>query len=184
MPEIPPFDALSFFEQFTANGVQVGSAELQPVLEFTLLWNLFEREAHERHMSVGGLRTVVDENDNAGKLDCEAFKPHLNFFRTRYPDLDEVSALRRRLTPRDHRMGRTRGTDNLNIVKRVIKGELSDPGNVVYALLFIAYRVRNNLFHGEKDIHTLHLQEDLFRTVNSFLSIYLKQTLEERQIGG
>ena len=46
--------------------------------------------------------------------------------------------------------------------------------NIVYALLLIAHRIRNNLFHGNKGIESLHTQTDLFRVVNRLLATFLE----------
>ncbi len=54
-------------------------------------------------------------------------------------------------------------------MKTVFEGNYTGINNVVYALPFVAYRVRNNLFHSENAVDTLHLQKDLFETVNAFL---------------
>ena len=69
--------------------------------------------------------------------------------------------------------------DNKNarhLARGVLAGDLSDANNAVHALLLIAHRIRNNLFHGEKEVATLHSQADLFRAVNSLLATYLNVT--------
>lgn len=182
MPPVPNFDAAQFFGRFT--DVAPTADSLQPVLEFTLLWNLFERELHDRFVDARKIREVIEVHDNQGRLDSSAFEPHLEFFRERYPDFSQDEILHRRLSPAAHRRSRTAGFDEAVNVRRVLNGELTDGANIIYALMYVAYRVRNNLFHGEKDVRTLHLQDDLFRTVNSYLAIYLEQTLMPHQYRG
>jgi hypothetical protein len=55
-----------------------------------------------------------------------------------------------------------------------LHGESQDLNNHVYALLLIAHRVRNNLFHGNKKVESLPRQIDLFHTVNALLATYLE----------
>jgi hypothetical protein len=68
------------------------------------------------------------------------------------------------------------------VVGGVLNGTLNDPNNVVYALLLIAHRIRNNLFHGEKEVAILHAQAELFQAVNSLLASYLSLTTQDAHI--
>ncbi len=49
---------------------------------------------------------------------------------------------------------------------------LSDEA-AVYALLLIAHRIRNNLFHGNKELPKLVDETDLFNYVNALLQQYI-----------
>lgn len=42
--------------------------------------------------------------------------------------------------------------------------------NVVFLFCFIAYRLRNNLFHGNKIFNEIYEQKDLFKIINAFLT--------------
>jgi hypothetical protein len=182
MITIPAFDAPTWFGNFTEGAEPIAGDQLQPVLEFTLLWNLFEREIHNRFVRVSGIREHVNQSYERDLLDGESYQPHVEFFRSRYPEFEEEGYLADRLLPesRKHIHADLRDT---RLVQDVLSGKSGDTNNVVYALLFIAYRVRNNLFHGEKDVYTLHLQKDLFSTVNSVLATYLQQTCRQLSKG-
>ncbi len=182
MSVVPKFDAVTWFGKFTKESSTIASEDLQPVLEFTLIWNLFERELHNRFVRIRGIREHVDHRYNEGLLDKSAFQPHVEFFRVRYPEFEEEGHLANRLLPASRRNVLADLADT-KIVEDVLSGESNDANNVIYALLFISYRVRNNLFHGEKDIYQLHLQRDLFATVNSILATYLEQTCRQIQNG-
>lgn len=41
--------------------------------------------------------------------------------------------------------------------------------NEVYGCLLLIFRIRNNLFHGLKELHTLNYQVELFRSINRVL---------------
>ena len=60
------------------------------------------------------------------------------------------------------------------MVRGVLNGETQDVNNIVYALLLIAHRIRNNLFHGNKGIDSLHTQTELFQVVNRLLSDFIE----------
>ncbi len=46
----------------------------------------------------------------------------------------------------------------------------------MWAVLFICSRIRNNMFHGEKDEYQLNRQKELFAIINDFLCELLKIT--------
>ena len=50
------------------------------------------------------------------------------------------------------------------------------PRGKVYLLLFIAAKVRNNMFHGTKDTRTLDEQKELFEIINELLMSVLEIT--------
>jgi hypothetical protein len=64
--------------------------------------------------------------------------------------------------------------DSKTVVRKVMCGEMRDLNNIVYALLLIAHRIRNNLFHGNKNVQSLPHQIDLFTTINSLLTTFLE----------
>ena len=39
----------------------------------------------------------------------------------------------------------------------------------IQSILYIAFRLRNNLYHGEKDVSTLYDQNENFKQINLFL---------------
>lgn len=179
--EIPAslqFNAVEWFSQFSADGKPIDSTELQPVLEFTLLWNLFERETCDRFVRIPDLKNHVDEAFSKDELMRDAYEPYLLFFRTRYSQFGEAGYLSSSLEPAQHsRVGGD--SKEILLLQKVLEGTCKDLNDVVFALLFIAYRVRNNLFHGEKDIYRLHAQRPLFEAVNSLLATYLGQTCQQ-----
>lgn len=175
MSTIPQFNAVEWFSQFSGNGAELDAAELQPVLEFTLIWNLFERETCDRFVRISSVREHVNRASNRGQLERDAYEPYLTFFRGRYQAEEFLADYL--LSGRHRHMARD--LEDISLLREVLAGTITDTNNVVYSLLFIAYRVRNNLFHGEKDVYTLHLQKELFKTINSLLSTYLQQTCRQ-----
>jgi len=62
-------------------------------------------------------------------------------------------------------------------MRRHLEATLNSPQSsledIVKSLLFIAYRIRNNFFHGNKNLSDLFNQEDLFQQINQVLMDYL-----------
>jgi hypothetical protein len=176
--EIPAslqFNAVEWFSQFSADGKPIDSTELQPILEFTLLWSLFERETCDRFVRLVDLRKHVDEASAKDQLMRDAYEPYLLFFRTRYSQFGEAGYLSSSLEPAQHSQG-CGDSNEILLLQKVLEGTCKGLNDMVFALLFIAYRIRNNLFHGEKNIYRLHTQRSLFVAVNSLLATYLGQT--------
>jgi len=55
-------------------------------------------------------------------------------------------------------------------VIQVLTKQQTEPKEVLKALLFILYRFRNNLFHGNKEIINLNTQIDNFISANGILN--------------
>ncbi|MEN8725510.1 MAG: hypothetical protein ABF325_08050 [Lentimonas sp.] len=53
MTQIPEFNPSTWFAQFTTDGNPIPQDELKPDLEFTLIWNLFEREVCAKFANSG-----------------------------------------------------------------------------------------------------------------------------------
>jgi hypothetical protein len=172
------FNAIEWISQFVRSGNAITLEDLQQVLEFTLIWNLFEKHVGTKFITLEKIRSHADKSVADGLIDISSFETHLLFFRSRYPDHQNQSILGDRLLS-DQRRNNLKDGGYVRLLSEVLEKKVTDPNNIIFSLLFIAYRVRNNLFHGEKDIYTLHLQKALFIAVNSLLSIYLNQTSEQ-----
>lgn len=166
MPLDGNFDGIDWLNGYFRTA-HVDFNELRPVLTFALIWNLFETKACKRFANPASIRTSVDSAELQGRLARDRYSPYVEYFRTRY--FDEFGNannffLGLALTNSDHRL----------IVERTLRGETQDLNNIVYALLLIAHRIRNNLFHGNKEVSLLHTQTELFRVINGLLVDYIE----------
>lgn len=169
---IAAFQPLPWVNEYTRTAAPIDDASFGPILHFSLMWNLFERDACGREATPQTIEKSVEKAFTDGRLSLTAFGEHVVYFRDR-----------------SQRPGMTaqKYLDNLRLtnpkarklVDGLLSGSLSDTNNLVHALLLIAHRIRNNLFHGEKEVALLHTQVDLFRTVNSLLATYLAQTRDD-----
>jgi len=166
---IEAFDPFTWINEYTQPAMPTTSAVLEPILQFSLMWNLFERVACRRNANLTSIKKSVHDSFTAGLLHGAHFNEHLEYFRSRSTrNGRDVETYFLALLLTDEKAKR--------VIRGVLEGTLTDPKNVVHALLLIAHRIRNNLFHGNKDVAMLHSQVDLFKTVNSLLATYLSAT--------
>lgn len=160
------FDGISWLNQeFAFAGIDFRDERLQPVFTFALIWNLVEKKACGRYANERAIRNSVDKADNEDRLQLANYLQYMDYFRRRYLEDHTIEYLYQRLNFRNN--------NQRDAVRRAFEHELNDINNIVYALLLIAYRIRNNLFHGEKELHLLYQQEELFRVINNLLTDYL-----------
>ncbi|MCB5191801.1 hypothetical protein LG198_13765 [Methylobacillus arboreus] len=139
---------------------QIDGAKLHSIFYFILVWNIYEKELCGRD---GKIRRhpkyhseKYDQKVNQSLLDSV-----FNYFKNRYVLNGQ---------PTYHF-----GTFEFNSepIKSKVYGCLSsaDPSNEekLKALLFIAFRLINNLFHGEKQVEKLYEQNENFRQINMLL---------------
>ncbi|MDQ1593276.1 MAG: hypothetical protein QOG71_3903 [Pyrinomonadaceae bacterium] len=164
--ELLNFNALDWIDRYFAGGVQIDYEELRPILCFSLIWNLFETVACGRNATPDSIRRSVDRTDQAGRLQAVKYLRYLDYFRNRYLRAGTI----------EHAFDGLLMTNRQSqvAVRRALNDEAHDLNNTVYALLLIAHRIRNNLFHGNKSIQSLHTQTELFHVVNHLLADYIE----------
>jgi hypothetical protein len=78
------------------------------------------------------------------------------------------------IKPRFYNLNFRRGDRNAQeLVENVLKKNLTDIVSIAQALLFITFRLRNNLLHGEKNMITLDTQEEYFKLANQLIAKFL-----------
>jgi hypothetical protein len=172
---IGQFDPLRWVNEYTRPAIEVSTEAFAPILHFVLMWNLFERDACGKEANPASIERAVNRAFSDGNLSGQDFREHLLYFRhlsSRHgPGLEPYFTALKLTNERAK-----------YVVGGVLNGTLNDPNNVVYALLLIAHRIRNNLFHGEKEVAILHAQAELFQAVNSLLASYLSLTTQDAHI--
>lgn len=135
--------------------------ERQAIMQFSLLWSLFEANALNTRGSANAILALVQRWDDQGRLNAADFADHLAYFRHRYFADGAFT---------QHFQGlHLRANDNRETVEAVLRGEDEGPANCVGALLIIVLRFRNNLFHGIKWAHKLRGQLQNFKHANALL---------------
>jgi hypothetical protein len=124
-------------------------ATLQIVSSFTLMWNFFENTVCDR-------RANIAKFDEIATLLAQRKEPpvgiaeSLRFWVDRYYDGAAFNTLFDGLEFREG--------DRRNHVEAVLSGASDDLRDQLLAVMIIVYRLRNNLFHGLKEIPTLNNQ--------------------------
>lgn len=166
---IATFEPLEWVNEYTQPAMRIDQEAFGPILHFSLMWNLFERDACGKEATPSSIEKAVQSAFAAGKLSLAPFREHLQYFQDR--------SQRGELTIEQYLNAlKMTNASARHLVGGVLAGTLTDPNNAIHALLLIAHRIRNNLFHGEKDVAMLHTQVHLFRAVNSLLATYLHTT--------
>lgn len=139
----------------------LSNEEISAILDFSLLWALFESRLLNTEGSARSICDLVDGWQKDGTLDAPSFDPELGYFRQRYfangafTDHFDHLHLRR--------------NDQEGVVRAVIDGSDNDPRTRVAAILIIIFRYRNNLFHGVKWQYKLVDQLGNFTAANAVL---------------
>jgi hypothetical protein len=142
---IDAFEPLSWVNEYTQPAMVIDEVAFGPILHFSLMWNLFEKDACGKNASPANIKKAVQALSTAGKLSIEPFAEHLAYFRDRAQRDGMTIELYLDALKMINAEARQR-------VGGVLSATLSDSNNAVHALLLIAHRIRNNLFHGEKEV--------------------------------
>lgn len=137
------------------------SADRHAIFDFAFLWSLFEARAMGNFATANGIRERIDAWATEGTLRADAYDSELSYFRDRY-------FANGALTYRFEYLN-LRRADHPALVQAVIEGRNNDPRDRMLCLLMIVWRLRNNLFHGEKWAYELRDQRDNFGHANSVL---------------
>jgi len=158
------FDEIGWLNSYFPNQ-EIKADEIKSVLYFSLMWNLFDFHACGKRANTEIITDSVNQAYSQRDLAQQYFEPFLTYFKNRYVEGGRTNS---RFDKFEFRRG-----DKKELVNSVLLGELDDLNNVVLALLLIVLRLRNNLFHGEKDIYRLNYQAENFHVANQVLANFL-----------
>lgn len=146
-------------------------AAFDAAMKFALLWMYFEGQACGAEANSKRLRDFAKDlysrklDQLRGQLDGP-----WRFFRARYGDVqkDPERFIRRLGEPK-----RIKPEDQQAIIHALAQDELDEVDKAI-GLLLICFRIRNNLFHGTKQVQTLHQQQELFAQVSYVLTALIE----------
>ncbi len=140
-------------------------------MKFALLWMYFEGQACGAEANSKRLRDFAKDlyARKLGQLSGQLDVP-LEFFKARYGDVqaDPERFIRRLGEPK-----RIKPEDQQSIIS-ALTNAAADEVDKAIGLLLICFRIRNNLFHGSKQLPTLQQQQDLFANVGYVLTALLE----------
>lgn len=166
---IAEFEPFTWVTEFTQPTLEIDETTYRQILHFSLIWNLFERHACGRFASIPRIKRAVHTAVFTNKVCAQMFAEHSAYFRNRAKNYGpSVAHYVRALNPHN--------SETRAILNDFFGSQSSSSKDEITGLLVIAYRIRNNLFHGEKDVAYLHTQAELFQVINSLLATYLTRT--------
>lgn len=155
-------NVMGWLEQQEMGFSQVEDHERRIIMEFSLLWSLFECKVLETDASIPKIKEATQHWPVAVLLKEDSFTGALAYFRERYVSDNEF-------TSNFYGLNLQSPKDKV-LVERVLQKSpnLTDWEEVV-GILIIIYRLRNNLFHGVKWAYSLQGQHDNFYWANAAL---------------
>ena len=118
---------------------------IESISYFTLIWNVFEKKccAGYARMDIHPQR-IANATHATDKIVEEVF----NYFKNRYISVENLDTeyFKQFKFPEAKK----------NEVRNIFLTPSVDKENKVLALLYIAFRLRNNLYHGEKEVNNLY----------------------------
>lgn len=135
--------------------------------EFSIVWAMMEEKYFDKDCNAGKLNrtTVLQANvtlaDHAKKI-----KESLKLYYSSYDDSHILKLLN------------FRRKDSFNLrVQYFLMTDLQNLDENVFCALCICFRIRNNLFHGEKVFYMLNNQRSLIADCSAFLNELLNSEL-------
>ena len=144
--------------------------KLKSIFYFSLVWNIFEKECCHKNASIGNHpKNLADNLSN--NIDSNLLNEIFQYFQNRYIENGDVNDIFNSFD-----FGREpASTTYKNFVKdRLLKEETTNQEKL-QSLLYIAFRLRNNLFHGIKNVEELYKQNKNFKQINSLLMVIIEQ---------
>lgn len=137
---------------------QLEADERQAIRDFAVLWSLFEGMLLGKYASFGKLAALVEALHDAHPVANDRLDEAFAYFSGRYTGGADQDRLFRGL--------RFAKGWPAEFVLRALRDVDCSAAERTSALLFIVYRLRNNLFHGEKWTDKLRGQRDNFHQAN------------------
>ena len=138
------------------------SVEIGPeLLEFLILWNLFEKRLFNNRFSI----TEAIRKDV--KVSSASLDAAFAYFKKRYVENGRTNSKFDALS--------FRRNDKKSNVANILCDVSDAMLNKSTAVQIIIYRLRNNLFHGLKDVESLSSNKATFLIVNEFLLSCLEE---------
>lgn len=131
--------------------------ERQAIYDFSLLWSLFEAWVLSNNANIPQIRQRVAEAANIGAgIEAAAFQDCLSYFADRY-------FIDGRFNHRfEHLRFKNQQNSGRAEAEAALNGTQTSGPEILIGLLAIVYRLRNNLFHGEKWTYSFRDQQDNF----------------------
>ena len=162
------------------NNNDITDSRCRIILDFTLLWNLFESQllskASDRIDPEYKELSIAKQRELLSRLfivSPDALDKVSSFLKTRYiggPDCPPQ-------VPLFSLYERDKGKEEQESIRRLLSSP-KDEGDVKQACYMIVYRYRNNLFHGNKDLSIIWEETEIFHYACDYLIDCLTNNLD------
>lgn len=143
---------------------ELDEEKLKSIFYFTLVWNIFEKECCNKFAKID-IHPMQLSNEYSERIDITLLESIFQYFKDRYIEDSEETEIFR-----DFKFDRNNNENQYKIyVKEILLSESPTTKLKIIALLYIAFRLRNNLFHGEKQVERLYDQNENFKQINNLL---------------
>jgi hypothetical protein len=160
------FNELDWINQFFDNTIDLQNEGIERIRNFVLLWNMFETFGCNKNANIRTIRTAVENINATVLISNEMLTPFVDYFAGRYfNDKGTSTEIFEGL--------KFRGGDDIQAkedVSLILTRQIVESKEVLKGLLFILFRFRNNLFHGEKQVVLLNTQISNFSYANRLLA--------------
>ena len=152
---------LTLLEHKVPEFAQLPARDKSEILDFSLLWSFFEGTVLNGHASVQSIRTYVESLANNGTLESLDFSDYLAYVRDRYFSNGRYSEHFEYLY--------IERSGNPQEVHQMLQDQSDSKTILLIGCLVVVFRLRNNLFHGEKWRYQLQGQYSNFQYANQLL---------------
>lgn len=152
---------------YTLSTDRLTEPEQKAFLSFMFFFNIFEAHLFENGHGVNDLlKKINDDLLKESWFNINDYSFYGDFFKQRYVNADGKQTSHFRLL----QLNQSRKKAVFDILaKYKIADDNSNIPDLFRAYLEIAYRFRNNLFHGSKGVHSLSQYTDCIEKINNLL---------------
>lgn len=140
---------------------KLGEDERKVIYDFSFLWSLFEGSVLNCHCNIRVIKKLVSNLEQQNRLAGIDISPYVEYLQHRY-------YLGGSLTCHYHHLHVERSGNPAEVVEMLSSEDCSNSVKLIGCLV-VVFRLRNNLFHGEKWRYRLQGQLDNFQQANEFL---------------
>lgn len=149
--------------------------EQHQLVTFLLVFNVFEARLFKDGRGVSNLLiSICNDLVNEQWFCISDFQDYIDFFKNRYVK-DENKFHQLQLTGKIDDLSTDKGN-----AKAVLYGEEASNEKVLRCCFCIAYRFRNNLFHGNKDVLGLNAYCDCFNKIMNFIVLLMEKMIDNK----
>lgn len=149
----------------------IDETKLTSIFYFSLVWNIFEKECCDKYAEIGFhprcLSKLLSDKVNMALVDTVFM-----YFKNRYVVNAKINSIFN-----GFQFGRENNDGQVykDFTRKVLINHNPSNQEKLQALLYIAFRLRNNLFHGIKEVEKLYEQNENFKQINSLLMAIIEQ---------